>query len=285
MLEAMLRAGRPAHRRLRQRRAADRRGGDGPRAVRRAGRRAVQLPAALHLVDEGGVGRGAQRRRGPPGLVRRPGPAAGRLRRRQGPHLLRRRAGRASTTSRTRSPSSWSATPTCRRVPAPSASPSARPASACSAWSTTCSPTGPSSRTGRPRAAELCTLSDLATTAPHYVANASRRPPSPGPTGSRPAAVQRGAARVPPGRAPDRRGGRIDEVTWIDDSKATNPHAALGLAAALRPGRVGRRRPGQGRALRRPGGGCAIGSAASCSSVGTLPSSWSRFRDTRPMCP
>ncbi len=39
---------RAAQRRRRQRRPADRRGGDGPRAVRRARRRAVQLPAALH---------------------------------------------------------------------------------------------------------------------------------------------------------------------------------------------------------------------------------------------
>ena len=45
--------GRPACARVavRQRRPADRRGGDGPRAVRRPRRRAVQLPAALHRLD------------------------------------------------------------------------------------------------------------------------------------------------------------------------------------------------------------------------------------------
>ena len=44
---------------------------DGPDAsVRRAGRRALQLPAALHALGGLRVGRGAQRRRGPPRLVR-----------------------------------------------------------------------------------------------------------------------------------------------------------------------------------------------------------------------
>ena len=41
-----------------------------------------------------------------------------------------------------------------------------------SAWSRTCSPTAPSSRSGRHSAAELCTVGDLASDAPHFVANA-----------------------------------------------------------------------------------------------------------------
>ena len=44
-------------------------------------------------------------------------------------------------------------------------------------------------------------------------------------------------------------------VTWVDDSKATNPHAARAVAARLRVGGVGRGRAGQGRNLRRPGAG------------------------------
>ena len=70
MLDTILRGGRRAQHRLRQRRPADRGGGDGPGAVRRLRRRAVQLPAALHLVDVGALRRRAQRRGGPPRLVR-----------------------------------------------------------------------------------------------------------------------------------------------------------------------------------------------------------------------
>ena len=76
-------------------------------------------------------------------------------------------------------------------------------------------------------AAELCTLSDLASNAPHYVANALAAAALARSHGV-PAASIREALRA---FRPD--GHRIaevavlDEVTWIDDSKATNPHAAL----------------------------------------------------------
>ena len=52
----------------------------------------------------------------------------------------------------------------------------------------------------------------------------------------------------------------VDGVTYVDDSKATNPHAAAGLAAGLPAGGVGGRRPAQGRVGRRygrAGGGSA----------------------------
>ena len=82
----------PAQRGGRQRRPPGDRGGDGPDAVRRPGRRALQLPAALHPVRERRGRRGAEHRRGPPRLVHRPD-RDGRLRRRQGPHLRTRAAG------------------------------------------------------------------------------------------------------------------------------------------------------------------------------------------------
>jgi len=80
-------------------------------------------------------------------------------------------------------------------------------------------------------AAELCTLSDLASSAPHYVADAlaaaalarSHSVPAEAirealrdfrPDGHR---IAEGATTAHP------EGG---EVTWVDDSKATNPHAA-----------------------------------------------------------
>ena len=124
MLDSILRAAGPAQRRRRQRRPPARRGGDGPDAVRRVRRGAVELPAPLHRLDERRVRGRAQRRRGPPRLVRRAA-RHGRLRRRQGPDLPAACSGPASTTSPTPRPSVWCATPTSRRVRGRSASPSA----------------------------------------------------------------------------------------------------------------------------------------------------------------
>jgi UDP-N-acetylmuramoylalanine--D-glutamate ligase len=84
-------------------------------------------------------------------------------------------------------------------------------------------------------AAELCTLDDLATAAPHYVANALAAAAL-ARSHSVPAEAVREALR---GFRPD--GHRIaevatyDGVTWIDDSKATNPHAALASLQAYDP--------------------------------------------------
>ena len=117
---------RPAHGRVRKRRAADRRGRDGPRALGRPGGRAVQLPAALHVLDAAGVGRGAQRRRGPPRLVPRGQPWTPTPRTRAG--STRACSAPASTTWPTRSPSSWSGTPTSRRARGRSGSRWAHPA-------------------------------------------------------------------------------------------------------------------------------------------------------------
>jgi UDP-N-acetylmuramoylalanine--D-glutamate ligase len=84
-------------------------------------------------------------------------------------------------------------------------------------------------------AAELCTIDDLATSAPHYVANALAAAAL-ARSHSVPTEAVREALR---GFRPD--GHRIahvgtyDGVTWIDDSKATNPHAALASLQAYEP--------------------------------------------------
>jgi UDP-N-acetylmuramoylalanine--D-glutamate ligase len=84
-------------------------------------------------------------------------------------------------------------------------------------------------------AAELCTLDDLSSRAPHHVANALA------------AAALARAHDVPPVAVRDAlrgfRTGRhriaevavIDDVHWVDDSKATNPHAALASLRAYDP--------------------------------------------------
>ena len=143
----------------------------------------------------------------------------------------------ASTTCRTRAPSSWSGTPTSRRAAARSASPSARRRSAWSAWWRTCWSTGRSSTERRTSAAELGTLADvraLAGLAPHNVANALA-------AAALARAVRRGAGRGPgracaasgPTRTASRTSATVDGVSYVDDSKATNPHAAAASLAAF----------------------------------------------------
>lgn len=75
-------------------------------------------------------------------------------------------------------------------------------------------------------AAELCTVADLASPAPHVVANALAAAALARAHGVSQSAVREGLR----GFTPD--GHRIalvaerDGITWVDDSKATNPHAA-----------------------------------------------------------
>ncbi|WP_439936323.1 UDP-N-acetylmuramoyl-L-alanine--D-glutamate ligase [Nocardia sp. N13] len=84
-------------------------------------------------------------------------------------------------------------------------------------------------------AAELCTLDDLASRAPHFVANALAAAALARAHGVSQQAVRDGLRAF----APD--GHRIalvaeaDGVTWVDDSKATNPHAAQSSLAAYDP--------------------------------------------------
>jgi UDP-N-acetylmuramoylalanine--D-glutamate ligase len=84
-------------------------------------------------------------------------------------------------------------------------------------------------------AAELCTVADLASPAPHFVANALAAAALARSHGVSQAAVREGLR----GFRPD--GHRIavvaerDGVTWVDDSKATNPHAAQSSLLAYDP--------------------------------------------------
>jgi len=82
-------------------------------------------------------------------------------------------------------------------------------------------------------AAELCTLADLASSAPHFVANALAAAALARAHGVSQQAVRDGLRAFRPD------GHRISHVaesagiTWVDDSKATNPHAALSSLSAF----------------------------------------------------
>ena len=76
-------------------------------------------------------------------------------------------------------------------------------------------------------AAELCTLSDLATSAPHYVANALAAAALARSHGVPTGAVRQALQTFRPDGHRIAEVAVIDDITWIDDSKATNPHAAL----------------------------------------------------------
>ena len=180
----------------------DRRGGDGPRAVRRVRGRAVQLPAPLHRLDERRVGRGAQRRRGPPRLVRR---------------------------SR-----GWPSTPPTRaaiyervqracvyNVADPETERLVREADVVEGARAIGFTLGMPAvgmlgvvediladrafvEERETSAAELCTIADLASPAPHFVANALAAAALARAHGVSPGGGARRAARLPPRRAPDR---------------------------------------------------------------------------------
>ncbi|MGK2875220.1 MAG: UDP-N-acetylmuramoyl-L-alanine--D-glutamate ligase [Nocardioides sp.] len=84
-------------------------------------------------------------------------------------------------------------------------------------------------------AAELCRISDLTSQAPHHIANALAAAALARSHGVSPVAVRDGLRSFTPG------GHRIElvevigGVRWIDDSKATNPHAAMSSLAAYDP--------------------------------------------------
>ncbi len=84
-------------------------------------------------------------------------------------------------------------------------------------------------------AAELCTIADLASPAPHFVATALAAAALARAHGISTQAVRDGLRSFKPD------GHRIetilvrDEVTWVDDSKATNPHAAQSSLSAYDP--------------------------------------------------
>ncbi|MET0999703.1 MAG: UDP-N-acetylmuramoyl-L-alanine--D-glutamate ligase [Marmoricola sp.] len=84
-------------------------------------------------------------------------------------------------------------------------------------------------------AAELCTLADLATNAPHYVANALAAAALARSHGVSAGAVRQALRGYQPDNHRIAQVAVIDEVTWVDDSKATNPHAALASLQSYDP--------------------------------------------------
>jgi UDP-N-acetylmuramoylalanine--D-glutamate ligase len=84
-------------------------------------------------------------------------------------------------------------------------------------------------------AAELCTLADLASNAPHYVANALAAAALARSHGVPPAAIRQALREFRPDNHRIAEVAVIDDVRWIDDSKATNPHAALASLSAYDP--------------------------------------------------
>jgi UDP-N-acetylmuramoylalanine--D-glutamate ligase len=76
-------------------------------------------------------------------------------------------------------------------------------------------------------AAELCTVDDLASPAPHVVANALAAAALARAHGVSQAAVREGLRSFRPDGHRIATIARARGVTWVDDSKATNPHAAL----------------------------------------------------------
>ncbi|NYJ01877.1 UDP-N-acetylmuramoylalanine--D-glutamate ligase [Nocardioides thalensis] len=75
-------------------------------------------------------------------------------------------------------------------------------------------------------AAELGTLADLASTAPHFIANALAAAALARAHGISAAAVRDGLRSFVPGGHRIALVGERDGIAWVDDSKATNPHAA-----------------------------------------------------------
>jgi UDP-N-acetylmuramoylalanine--D-glutamate ligase len=84
-------------------------------------------------------------------------------------------------------------------------------------------------------AAELCTLADLPSPAPHVVANALAAAALARAHGVPQAAVRDGLRAFQPDGHRIAEVATVDGVRWIDDSKATNPHAAQSSLQAYDP--------------------------------------------------
>ncbi len=84
-------------------------------------------------------------------------------------------------------------------------------------------------------AAELCTVADLASPAPHFVANALAAAALARAHGISQAAVRDGLKSFRPGNHRIQVVAEHAGITWVDDSKATNPHAAESSLAAYEP--------------------------------------------------
>ena len=84
-------------------------------------------------------------------------------------------------------------------------------------------------------AAELCTLADLPSPAPHMVANALAAAALARAHGVSQQAVRDGLRSFTPDGHRIATVAVVDDVTYVDDSKATNPHAALSSLRAYDP--------------------------------------------------
>jgi UDP-N-acetylmuramoylalanine--D-glutamate ligase len=84
-------------------------------------------------------------------------------------------------------------------------------------------------------AAELCRIGDLASPAPHFVANALAAAALARAHGISQAAVRDGLRSFVPDGHRIAEVAERDGVTWVDDSKATNPHAAQSSLQAYDP--------------------------------------------------
>ncbi len=84
----------------------------------------------------------------------------------------------------------------------------------------------------RTSAAELCTLDDLASSAPHFVANALAAAALARAHGVSQSAVRDGLRSFRPDGHRIATVAEVGGVTWVDDSKATNPHAAQSSLSA-----------------------------------------------------
>ena len=87
----------------------------------------------------------------------------------------------------------------------------------------------------RHSAAELCTVADLASPAPHFVANALAAAALARSHGVAPVAVRDALRAFRPGGHRITEVAVLDGVTYVDDSKATNPHAAAASLQGYRP--------------------------------------------------
>ena len=84
-------------------------------------------------------------------------------------------------------------------------------------------------------AAELCTIRDLASPAPHFVANALAAAALARSHGVPALAVRAGLRSFAPDGHRIAEVAEVDAVRWVDDSKATNPHAAAASLRAYEP--------------------------------------------------
>ena len=84
-------------------------------------------------------------------------------------------------------------------------------------------------------AAELCTIGDLASDAPHFISNALAAAALARAHGVPTTAVRDGLVSFTPDGHRIADVGEVDGVRYVDDSKATNPHAAMSSLQAYDP--------------------------------------------------